>query len=129
MGAGLYRVDQRTGSMHGKRALVKEVYYGGDQNSLFVRVDFAETAATLDGLEIQVRNQPHTETLIGIENGRAVVRRGTACAAFRSVLEIAVPRAGGEDTLSLSFWQDGLPVEAIPREGTLRVSEAPAWNV
>jgi len=30
LGAGSYKVDYKSGSMHGMRALVKEVHYGGD---------------------------------------------------------------------------------------------------
>jgi len=30
IGAAIYRVDERSGSMHGKRFLVKEVYFGSD---------------------------------------------------------------------------------------------------
>ena len=40
MGAGIYRVDERSGSMHGKKFLVKEVQYGSDGANLYVRVDF-----------------------------------------------------------------------------------------
>jgi hypothetical protein len=28
----------------------------------------------------------------------------------------------------LSFWQDGLPIEAIPRDGVLRVTALASWN-
>src|SRR5208283_4769909 len=51
LGAGIYRVDHRSGSMHGKRALVRNVYYGADHSSVFLRVDFAEEAAALEKLE------------------------------------------------------------------------------
>ena len=40
MGAGEYRVDERSGSMHGKKFLVQEVFFGSDGESLFLRVDF-----------------------------------------------------------------------------------------
>src|SRR5580658_8919659 len=40
LGAGLYRVDERSGSMHGKKFLVREVYYGSDGQNLYLRVDF-----------------------------------------------------------------------------------------
>jgi len=61
LGAGLYKVDQRQGSMHGKRALLKEVRYGTDGELLFLRVDFEEEAAKLENLEIQVRNQENAD--------------------------------------------------------------------
>ena len=40
LGAGMYRVDERSGSMHGKKFLVREVYYGSDGQNLYLRVDF-----------------------------------------------------------------------------------------
>ena len=40
LGAGLYRVDERSGSMHGGKYLVKEVHFGSDGVNLYLRVDF-----------------------------------------------------------------------------------------
>ena len=40
IGAGIYRVDERSGSMHGKRFLVKEVHFGSDGANFYLRVDF-----------------------------------------------------------------------------------------
>ena len=40
IGAGAYRVDERSGSMHGKKFLVKEVLFGSDGANFFLRVDF-----------------------------------------------------------------------------------------
>jgi len=40
MGAGVYRVDERTGAMHGAKFLVKEVYFGSDGADLYLRIDF-----------------------------------------------------------------------------------------
>src|SRR3954462_15207745 len=40
IGAGTYRVDERSGSMHGKKFLVREVQFGSDGSNLFVRLDF-----------------------------------------------------------------------------------------
>lgn len=114
MGAGLYKVDHRSGSMHGKRALVKAVYYGANGTKAFLRVDFEEDAEKLDKLEIQI----HSKELIAaiqIANGRATVRQGKASAAFKDVLEVGIEKE--EAGVSLCFWQDGLPLEAIPREG------------
>ena len=40
LGAGIYRVDERSGSMHGKKFLVKEVLFGTDGQSFYLRIDF-----------------------------------------------------------------------------------------
>ena len=45
LGAGVYRVDQRSGSMHGKQTLVKEVHYGSNDTTVFLRIDFTEDPA------------------------------------------------------------------------------------
>ena len=119
MGAGVYRVDQRSGSMHGRRALVNCVYYGSGDGQVYLRVDFEEDAEKLEGLEIQVHFERDRERAasVRIDGGAALVRRGNVTAAFQDVLEIAAPTSGAGDRVSLSFWQDGLPIEAIPREG------------
>jgi hypothetical protein len=129
LGAGIYRMDRRSGSMHGKRALVKELRYGANASNLFLRIDFAEAPDALEGLEIQVESQARKELSIAIKSGAAVVSAGDGKAAFRDVLEIALP--AGPSALRLSFWQDGLPIDAIPPQDFLRVMDsAPAdWSV
>jgi alpha-amylase/alpha-mannosidase (GH57 family) len=119
LGAGIYRMDRRSGSMHGKRALVKELRYGANDSNLFLRIDFAEAPATLEGLEIQVESQARKELSVAITSGTAVVKAGSGKAAYRDVLEIELPP--GPAALRLSFWQDGLPIESIPPQDFLRV--------
>jgi alpha-amylase/alpha-mannosidase (GH57 family) len=131
LGAGVYKVDPRQGSMHGKRALVKSVHYGANDESAFLRVDFEEDAAKLENLEIQVhsRHSPKSLAVIRIEGAEAVVHGNSAYAGFKDVLEIAIPMTGEAKEFSLSFWQDGLPLEAVPREGAFHVGEMASWNV
>jgi alpha-amylase/alpha-mannosidase (GH57 family) len=131
LGAGVYRVDQRSGSMHGKRALVRDVYYGANDTSVFLRVDFEEDAAALEKLEIRVQAEQAGKLLaqVRLQGGGALVTGGLAAAAFGGILEIALPRNEKSEGVSLSFWQDGLPIEAIPREGVLHVAEPNAWNL
>jgi hypothetical protein len=131
LGAGVYKVDPRQGSMHGKRALVKSVHYGANSESAFLRVDFEEEASTLENLEIQVHSRHSQETVavIRIESAKAVIHGNSAHAGFKDVLEIAVPMTGDAEEFSLSFWQDGLPIEAVPREGAFHVGDLASWNV
>jgi alpha-amylase/alpha-mannosidase (GH57 family) len=128
LGAGIYRVDRRSGSMHGKRALVKELRFGANASNLFLRIDFAEDAAALEGLEIQVESQTQKQMSVTIKSGAAVVDSGDGKAAFRDVMEIALP--AGATAVRLSFWQDGLPIESIPPQDYLRVvdSASPDWS-
>ena len=110
--------------MHGKRALVKCVHYGADEKKFYLRVEFEEEPKKLEGLEIQI----HDGGVIRIEDGAAAVKKGKLKAAFRDILEIAIPLTKGKDQISLSFWQDGLPIIAIPAEGAFHAGELSSWN-
>src|SRR3954462_9985152 len=46
LGAGVYRQDGRSGSMHGQRSPVQEVHYGADHERLSLRVDFHDIKET-----------------------------------------------------------------------------------
>ncbi len=133
MGAGIYRVDSRQGAMHGKREYVREVHYGSSEDTLYLRVDF--TGEALEGLEIQVllrQEGADTVSVIKVSGGMATVTSGKAQAAYRDILEAAVPlQPGVPAEFQLSLWHDGLPVEAIPPQEKLKVTvEEPLgwWN-
>ena len=76
LGSGVYRVDQRTGAMHGQRFFVHELRYGSDGQSLFLRLDFVENS-NLQGTELRLNVQSaagsstvsHTLPLSGASNG------------------------------------------------------------
>ena len=145
LGAGVYRVDRRSGAMHGKRFLIQELSYGSDGQNLYTRVD-SDAAASLANVEahltIRPASEPSRESYLALALGEAAVEArevrfaeadcGPAAieAAFRKVLEIrislralAVPR-GQSLQLQISLWKDGLPVDAAPPEGWLDVSTA-----
>lgn len=132
MGAGVYRVDARQGSMHGKRELVREVRYGANSEKIFVRVDF--TDEPLEGVEIRLASKQGLKNevfVVGITGGAAAVYSGDGEAAYVEILELAI--AASEEKfgeLQLSFWQNGLPVEAIPPQEILRVEleEPSEWG-
>jgi alpha-amylase/alpha-mannosidase (GH57 family) len=129
LGAGAYAVDERDGAMHGKRALLKEVLYGSDEASIYVRVVFAESGSQLEGLEIQVHPESETVQLsvIQLQRGGAVLlsgAEGRVSAAFVNVLEIAVKIGGGREGIRLSFWQDGLPIRLVPQTGSFGPASA-----
>jgi hypothetical protein len=120
MGAGIYTVDQRNGAMHGKRALLKEVLYGCDGTSIFVRVEFAEAGSQLEELEIQIHPDTGTRQLavMRLREGKVVMLSGVAVAAFRDVLEVALEMGDNLKGVRLSFWQDGLPIQSVPQSGS-----------
>jgi hypothetical protein len=136
LGAGVYRVDQRSGSMHGKRALVREVHFGADGDHLFLRIDFAEDAASIEGLEIHAdvpgaNGSPERKLRVVVRSGEALAEGDGGKAAFKDIMELSFPCASSvEDParVRLSFWQDGLPIEAIPPQDYLQISTPTGWN-
>ncbi|HWF10846.1 MAG TPA: glycoside hydrolase family 57 protein [Bryobacteraceae bacterium] len=135
LGAGVYRVDQRSGSMHGKRALVSEVRFGAGDSMVYLRIDFVEGRATIEGLEIHAEladanGQPQRRLVARIRAGTALTEDHAGKVAFKDVMEIAMPAVAGEESrIRLSFWQDGLPIEAIPPQDYLRISAPTGWDV
>jgi alpha-amylase/alpha-mannosidase (GH57 family) len=130
IGAGSYRVDERSGSMHGKKVVVKEVYYGSDGRHLFVRLDFHPgREQDLAGAEARFVVQPleggaECRLVIQLQPDGVKAPDGVEC-VFGRVLEARIPlpivripeRAGLR--FQLSLWQGGLPLEAIPQQGWL----------
>lgn len=147
LGAGLYCVDPRSGAMHGKRYLIREVHYGSDGQNLYLRIDFeAHSEEALAGIEARFRIQPAaagapTSTLrLTLRGGRIaeadcrLARASDPAAAaefaFHNVLELRLSLAalgvasGHSLRLQLSLWRNGLPMDAIPQQGWLEISTA-----
>lgn len=130
LGAGVYRVDNKGGSMHGQRFIVKELQYGSGVGKLFLRVDFLESElASLPGMEvriavngapIRIRLDDPVEILEGAETGVE--------AAFRRILELSIPidKDATRTYVEVSVWQNGLPLDALPPEGPLLIAAPPA---
>jgi len=140
LGAGLYRVDERSGSMHGKKFVAKEAYFGSDGANFFLRVDFHSayltelssmegrlTAQSLDGAQ-------SSHVVIGFSQGAArVSETALACppreveCVFSRVLELrialpslGIPKGGGL-RFQFSLWREGLPMDAVPQQGWLEM--------
>ena len=133
LGAGVYQVDQRSGSMHGKKALVKAVRYGAGAEVVYLRIDFEQDPATLRGLqviaEVTGKNGVAPRKLtVALELGQAVIMGGTGDAAYHSILEIAIPAEADQNRVRVSFWQDGLPIQAVPPQDYLEITEPPGWS-
>jgi alpha-amylase/alpha-mannosidase (GH57 family) len=142
LGAGVYHVDERSGSMHGRRFLVKEVLFGSDGANFYLRVDFHPGAeAELAGMEARIT----TQSLDGARPSSAAIRLANAAAspgeldlanpdvaepllcAFGRILEARFPlaalgvTAGHGLRFQLSLWHGGLPVDAVPQQGWLEM--------
>jgi alpha-amylase/alpha-mannosidase (GH57 family) len=132
LGAGLYQVDERSGSMHGKKVLVNEVLFGSDGTNLFVRVDFRPgVESDLTGMEARfavqsLENTPPQQITIRFANGIAYTDDPVEC-AYRQVLEAGFAlgavgvKPGQGVRFQLSFWAAGLPVDAVPQQGWLEM--------
>jgi hypothetical protein len=60
--------------------------------------------------------------------GKASIASGLGRAAFNGVMEISMPATSDANRVRLSFWQDGLPIQAIPPQDFLEITEPPDWS-
>jgi alpha-amylase/alpha-mannosidase (GH57 family) len=143
IGAGLYRVDERSGSMHGKKLLVHEVHYGVDDANFYLRLDLhASSDPQVESLEARLTFQAGKDSTssiaIGFGHGPAQAREvrlamppgsgePLAC-AFGRVLELRVSLAAlgvaadGPLNFQMSLWQGGLPMDAVPQQGWIHMA-------
>ena len=147
LGAGSYRADERSGSMHGKKFLVREVLYGSDGQNLYLRVDFHRgSEQTISEMEARLNlsaGDPaqSSEVTVRFDYGRANVTElklagppePTAQAvafAFKNVLEarLALAALGAAASAPVRFqfslWQGGLPMDAVPQQGWIEMAPA-----
>jgi len=145
MGAGVYHVDERSGSMHGKKVMVHEVQFGSDGVNFYLRVDFrAGYQQELSGMEARLTVQsvdgaldsyipivfspgavhPTEMKLAALPEGESP--DAAECALGR-VLEVrislkAMGIAGGNGLrFQFSLWRGGLPIDAVPQQGWLEM--------
>ena len=139
LGAGAYCVDERSGSMHGNKAPVAELYFGSEGRNFYLRIDFrAGIEHTLAAMEFRINLQPLDDhapvsrATISLAHGAATGEvhlsgPGAVECAFARVLEVSVPLpaigvAGGRGLrFQCSLWEAGLPIEAIPQQGWLEL--------
>lgn len=127
MGAGAYRVDGRSGAMHGQQFAVSQLLYGADRHNLYLRLDLEGVA---DGARVHFNFQAVEFDIEVGSRGAQVAGDIPVVAAFGSVLEVKVPLAaiqvqpGHWAPLQLSVWQGALPLDALPPDGWLRLETA-----
>lgn len=134
LGAGVYRLDQRSGAMHGQRFLVKELRYGSEGQNLYLRLDFVENAEIIPAeAELRIGIQaPHGPVLrvvplTGASDGIESVY-GRICEVRISLASLGIP-FGHDLRFQLSLWQGGLPMEALPPQGWIHVSTAEPMDI
>jgi hypothetical protein len=137
LGSGLYLAETKEGAMHGRKPVVQALRYGSDGQRLFLRLDFHSGAGP--GLEARVAVQsgsgePRRASFL-LGDGSAVVREtdleaeAVACAGRRifeasfGLRQLGI-KAGQAARMQISVWRDGLPVDALPRQGWIEISTA-----
>lgn len=145
LGAGNYRVDSRSGAMHGQRFLIRELFYGSDGSSLYLRLDFEPGFnGGLAGMDVRIRllragSQPQEKqiTVRFTDGGVACDDPDHSLFAYQRILEGKIQLAplgitpGQPVRFQLSLWQQGLPMDALPPQGLIEVptSEPSDWPV
>jgi len=135
LGAGVYRADPRSGAMHGRQFLVREIHYGADGANVYFRLDFDTRSELARGIELRLRllDQSGKEAgtvVVHVEDGATRASEPGVQAALRDLLEIAVPltaigaEPGTPLLFQISLWQGGLPLGTLPQEGSLQLSTA-----
>jgi alpha-amylase/alpha-mannosidase (GH57 family) len=132
MGAGLYRVDDRTGAMHGQRFFVNELRYGSDGANLYIRLDMVDHASEeLQETEVRVRLAPASgegagatfSTRISEQNPNFELAAGRI-AELKIPLAAAGLAAGTPVRFQVSLWRRGLPMGALPSDGWIELATA-----
>lgn len=103
MGAGLYKPDLRSGSMHGGFSAAREMYYGCDDANLYVRLDGAANA----------------DVTLKFDTG--AVKAETAVGR---IVEMKAPRQGGRFRVHVAH--NGLPPATLPAHGWIEIHDVAA---
>jgi alpha-amylase/alpha-mannosidase (GH57 family) len=116
MGAGHYRIDTRSGAMHGPRELVRDLYYGADAKNFYLRLDFEGDPVFTN---IELRTAQRTISLVADPSVEV---------ARRKVFEARVPLElfDGTGAQPIAFQvllsNDGAPLDAIPPDGWIELT-------
>ena len=146
MGAGFYSPLQQSAAMHGPAAILRELYYGRDLETIYLRIDFHEHATDeLDKLKLRIifRNtgaravvitfsqilpdEPVRSEMLWDDNtpnpdGEAALGR-----IFEMRAHLAAIGVGPDESCDFqaTIWKEGLPRETFPLEGWLSVAPPP----
>ncbi len=154
MGAAMFTSDQRGGSMHGKQFLLDAAYAGVDEANVYGRLDFASSIDAKEWqiavqfstgkegaerqtyrLEMQVR-EAKLDGWVLTQNGKKMVVASSeepkgVEAAMQKLFEFKMPfeliGAELESDINMRFVaiRDGLPLDALPVEGSLDLKVQP----
>jgi alpha-amylase/alpha-mannosidase (GH57 family) len=153
LGAGFYSSDRRGGAMYGQIHFIGELFYGFNEDYLFLRIDplresflqlqdceFRLQLEAAEPLKIILQMRAGKLDSISVEqNGREVAPPSQDCAAsIGKVVEITIARRifslAGQNAIrfGVSLWREGLALDTVPREGPIELplgSDLFAWPI
>jgi hypothetical protein len=144
MGAGIYRIDTRSGAMHSRRPLIQDLRYGTDGRYIYLRLDFTQPVLDREEIEFRLSLRNSTGARFHVvhrwHNGQleletSDLENGAVTAAVDSIYEASLlmsaleVRRGDPVWVNVAIFRDGLPVAALPINGELEVDtrEPTAW--
>jgi alpha-amylase/alpha-mannosidase (GH57 family) len=154
VGAAAHSAERRSSAMHGGTFLLDTGYAGIDEKNLYCRLDFAEKVSewATAGTRLVVSVESASSAAAGlpyrleanISSGRlqgwTLTRNGDDMAVdagdavsvcMDSIFECQIPLAllgaaeGSELGIRFTLWRDRLPLDALPREGFIKVRVLP----
>jgi alpha-amylase/alpha-mannosidase (GH57 family) len=111
VGAGRYQLDNRSGAMHSDEPKIRDVYYGADNDNLYLRLDF-DHGIQFNSLELRTEQKA-----LSLLDDPAIqfVRK--------QILEIRVPFGVlGVSSGSPIHFQLGIANDTVPPEGWLEIA-------
>ncbi len=154
IGAGIYQPEERQGSMHGGQQFIEAIYYGFNDQSLFLRLDFHEGfSAALPAFDLRISLNGESPiriqaSFLGGRLAKTQLWRREAPVDARTIAADSLQIAMGgifemrldfslaglhpeeQTRMQISVWENGLPLETVPREGWLvfeLTSEPASW--
>ncbi len=153
LGAGYYSTSRRGGAMHGQMNFIGEIYFGFDEEHLFVRIDpLREGFAQLRdcefrlvfeaGATIKLTIRLHDGTLVSFsadQDGKGWIPADEHFSvAVGKIMEVSVARKAfaladcRKIRFGASLWRDELALDVVPREGTIEFplgEDSFAWPI
>jgi len=142
-GAGHFKAEEPQGAMHKGERWISELFYGFDQDNLYLRIDFdpeqshelIKTVVCLISLDASDEYECHIDLSTGkaglykISNGgKSKVKGVTIEVRFQSIIELSIPFEvlgvirGNELEFRVKLLRDLVPIEEVPTLSMLSVS-------
>ena len=153
LGAGCYSASRRGGAMHAQVQFLGDVFYGFNEERLFVRVDLLreglaqprncefrlvfEAGATIQ-IVLRVRDEKLVTFSVKQNGGEPIPADGDFAAAVGRVVEVSLARRAialaGQSAIRFraSLWREETALDLVPREGSIDLplgEDSFAWRI